>query len=102
GWGSGRARPWFRRPFARRLDYCDDACAAERVQDRSDLDMRPCSAARRANIALVKLGGNSIVACYAASPDLLDDGANVGGEPPCICLQGRPAAFCNWRPSERL
>jgi len=58
--------------------------------------MRPCSASRCAHIALVELGGDGVVARYAASHDLVDDGADVGGKPPCICLQSRPAAFCNF------
>src|SRR5262249_3338437 len=74
---------------------CGCACAAERVQNRPDLHMRPCSASRCAHIALVELGGNGVVACYAASHDLVDDGADVGCKPPSICLQGPSAAFCN-------
>src|SRR5262252_9175669 len=74
---------------------CGCACAVERAQNRPDLYMRPCSASRCAHIALVELGGDGVVARYATSHDLLDDGANVGCKPPCICLQSRPAAFCN-------
>src|SRR5258707_10101688 len=74
---------------------CGCVCAVERVQNRPDLHMRPYSATSCAHIALVELGGNGVMACYAASLDLLDDGADVGCKSPCICLQSRPAAFCN-------
>src|SRR5262249_58251441 len=57
--------------------------------------MRPCSASRCAHIAFVELGGNGVVARYATSHDLLDDGADVGCKPACIGFQSRPAAFCN-------
>src|SRR5262245_37494792 len=74
---------------------CGCACGVERVQNRPDLHMRPCSASRCAHIAFVELGGNGVVACYAAPHDLVDDGADVGCKPPCIGFQSRPAAFCN-------
>src|SRR5262245_62798016 len=94
GGGSALDRPWFRHPFAHRLDHCDDACAAdERVQDRPHLHMRPCFAARCAHIALVKLGGNGIVAHCARRDDLIDDRPDVGGKPPRICLYSRRAAL---------
>src|SRR5437870_7247014 len=74
---------------------CGCVCAVERVQNRPDLHMSPYSATSCAHIALVELGGNSVVAGYAASPNFLDDGADVGCKPPCIGFQSRPAAFCN-------
>lgn len=44
-----------------REDSGGGACV-ERVQDRSNLDMRPYATARRADIALVELRGNGVVA----------------------------------------
>src|SRR5262249_60451122 len=74
---------------------CGCACVVERAQNRPDLNMRPCPASRCAHIALVELGGDGVVARYAASHDLVDDGPNIGCKPPRISLHSRPAAFCN-------
>src|SRR2546430_16643034 len=76
---------------------CGCVRAVERAQNRPDLHMRPCPASRCAHVAFVELGGNGVMACYAASLDLLDDGADVGCKSPCICLQSRPAAIFNLR-----
>src|SRR5262249_54980302 len=64
---------------------CRGACA-ERVQNRPDLYMRPCSSSRCAHFALVELGGNGVVARCPVWHDLVDDGGDVGCKPPCICL----------------
>ena len=65
-------------------------------QDCSDLDMRPCSATSRANISLLELCGNGIVAGRAASHDVIDDGPDIGGKSPRIRLYSLSAKLCDF------
>ena len=56
-------------------------CADERVQDRAYLHMGPSATPGRADIALVKLRRNGIVARGSRPPNLLDDWPNVRCKP---------------------
>jgi hypothetical protein len=49
------------------------------VQDCPDLHVRPYATARRADVALVELCGNGVVAGRAGPHDLIDDGSDIGG-----------------------
>jgi hypothetical protein len=59
-----------------------DACAPERVDDCCHLYVRPYATARRADIALVELRGNGVVAGRAGPHDLIDDRSHIGSKPP--------------------
>src|ERR1700730_12791359 len=85
---------WFNAPSACRVSRAG-ACD-ERVQNCPHLHMRPFPAACRADIALVELRRNGVVARGTRSHDLLDDGANFGGKAPRIGLGNGPASFCNF------
>jgi hypothetical protein len=58
--------------------------------------MRPYATTRRADIALVELGGNGVVTGCTGPHDLFDDGPHIGRKPPRIRLGNGPAAFCNF------
>src|SRR5580692_6611810 len=73
---------WCNAPSACRVSR-DGACD-ERVQDRSNLYMRPCPASSCPNIALVELRRNGVVTGRTSAHDLFDDRPNVGGKPPRI------------------
>jgi hypothetical protein len=83
----------FNAPSACRVSR-DGACD-ERVQNCPHLHMRPHPAAGRADIALVELGRNGIVARCPGPHDLINDRPHIGGKPPRIGLPSGCAAFCN-------
>jgi len=66
--------------------YRGDACAVERVQDRSDLHMGPCPAPCRTDIALVELRGNGVMAGRPRPHDLVNDRSHIGSKPPRVRL----------------
>jgi hypothetical protein len=83
----------FNAPSACRVSR-DGACD-ERVQNCPHLDMRPYTTTRRANIALVELRSNSIVAGRTLPHDRIDDRSHIGGKPPRIGAGSRTAALCS-------
>src|ERR1700730_6567538 len=83
----------FNAPSACRVSR-DGACD-ERVKNCPNLHMRPFPAAGRADIALVELGRNGIVARCPRPPDLINDLPHIGGKTPRIWLPSGRAAFCN-------
>jgi hypothetical protein len=98
--GSKRDAQWKGRSRIADIDECvmmaspdgGGACV-ERVEDRPHLHMRPCPAARRADVALVELGRNGVVARCPGPHDLLNDRADIGRKPPRIRLHGSHAAL---------
>ena len=67
-----------------------------RVEDFSDLHMRPYATARRVDVALVELLGNGVVTGDAGPHDLLNDRLHVGSKPPRIGAGGGPAELGNF------
>jgi hypothetical protein len=66
--------------------WSGDACAVERVQDCSNLYMGPYATPCRADIALVELRGDGVVAGRTGPHDLIDNRSHIGSKPPRIGL----------------